>query len=82
MDEIIKKIDSLMKEYHLYGDVYEHFERMIAVEISWGDWKHSHLRFKWMMEENFPESVYFGEKVTEEDGSDCYSAIHYFYFAR
>ena len=48
----------------------------VAVTIEWGDWKHDHFWCADLM-------GYIGyeetkSKVTEEDGSDCYSAIHYF----
>jgi len=50
---------------------------VVEVEISWGDWKHDHLRVKWLMEEI--GAVRLGSVVTEENGSDCYSAVHRFY---
>lgn len=82
MAELEKKIDELMKEYRLFGEkVDERPEiNMIAYEITWGDWKHDHLRMDWMMEENFKNLRSIHKVTTEEDGSDCYSAIHYFYF--
>ena len=49
---------------------------VVECEISWGDWKHEHLRLKWLMEEI--GCVRIGSEVTEEDGSDTYSAIHRF----
>ena len=56
---------------------------IIKAEINWGDWKHDHLYYshlveEWAKENGFlilsPDGV---EKVTEEDGSDCYSGIHH-----
>ena len=52
----------------------------IVVDISWGDWKHEHLWARDLMK--FLGYVEIGGKVTEEDGSDCYSAEHYFLKAR
>lgn len=52
---------------------------ILCIDINWGDWKHEHARLKWLMDEKF-DTTYFGNKVTEEDGSDCYSATHYFAF--
>ena len=82
MAELEKKIDELMEKYHLFGEkVDERPEiNMIAYEITWGDWKHEHLRFDWMMEENFKNLRSIHKVTTEDNGSDCYSAIHYFYF--
>lgn len=54
-----------------YGDL-----PVICVQIDWGDWKHEHLRADWLMEQ-----IGWGKlkvDVTAEDGSDCYSAIHYY----
>ena len=49
----------------------------VAVDISWGDWKHEHLWARDLM--SYLGYTEIGSKVTEEDGSDCYSATHYFY---
>ncbi len=74
-----EKIYDLMKQNRLYGEIIEETENKIAIEISWGDWKHEHLRLDWLIEENFNLKGIQTE-TTEEDGSDCYSAIHYYYF--
>lgn len=47
---------------------------VICAEISWGDWKHDHLRADWAMQEAGFTCV--GQEITEEDGSDTYSAVH------
>ena len=79
MEERSRKIYDLMKENRLHGEIVEETENKTAIEIFWGDWKHDHLRLDFLMEENFDlkkiETI-----ATEEDGSDCYSAIHYYYF--
>ena len=60
-----------------YADeVYDNNIGLKCVSISWGDWKHEHLWCKNLMEYLGYKEI--GSKVTEEDGSDCYSAIHYF----
>lgn len=58
------------------ADVSNSSANKVAVTIEWGDWKHDHFWCEDLM-------GYIGyeqtkSKVTEEDGSDCYSAIHYF----
>ena len=80
MNNRAEKVYNLMKENHLHGEIIEEMENKIAVEICWGDWKHDHLRLKWLMEETFKDLKKVDSYTTEEDGSDCYSAIHYFYF--
>lgn len=51
---------------------------MVRVDINWGDWKHEHARVDWLVRElgGTCEKV----EVTEENGSDCYSASHYYRF--
>lgn len=48
---------------------------LMYVEVK-GDWKHDHLRCKFVMKEHGFE--YLNEDVTEEDGSDFYTAVHYY----
>lgn len=46
----------------------------VEVEVCWGDWKHDHGYLDYVMGKKGFEKI--NEVVTEEDGSDCYSAIH------
>lgn len=73
----INKVNELLKKENLYGYVYDELS-MIAIEIEWGDWKHEHARLDWIMKENGYTKMF--NRITEEDGSDTYSAIHYFGF--
>ena len=64
------------------SEVYEDLDKghtVISVEIRWGDWKHDHLRFDYLMQ-NVLHAKRCESVVVEEDGSDCYSAIHIYYF--
>ena len=75
MNNMVEKIQKVLDDNDLFGSVYNHKDLpIIYVEINWGDWKHDHLRTKCLLESI--GCVYAGEDVTEEDGSDCYSAIH------
>lgn len=50
------------------------YETKGFVDIIWGDWKHSHLRAKHLLDKagwTVTKTI-----VTEENGSDCYSARH------
>lgn len=74
-----EQIDRFLADNGLYPDgVYTNSEGSTSVEISWGDWKHDHIWCDVLMK-------YLGyeteceEEVTEENGSDCYSAIHYYH---
>ena len=74
-----ERVSELMRDNDLHGEVWEEAEEVVAVEICWGDWKHEHARLDWLMRESLhPVSVV--TETTEEDGSDCYSAIHRYYF--
>lgn len=82
MLQMEEKIHKLMEENHIMGEIVDcdKWLRMIAVEVRWGDWKHEHARLNWLVKENFPSLRSVHEVTTEDDGSDCYSAIHYYYF--
>ena len=47
---------------------------VVIVSISWGDWKHDHGFVKYLCKKH--GGVVISSTVTEEDGSDCYSADH------
>lgn len=70
-------VSNLLKENGLYGDVYEHENGCFSIEIEWGDWKHDHAFCDHLMRE-FCGYTCTDEKVTEENGSDTYSSIHFY----
>lgn len=51
-------------------------ETDIEITVKWGDWKHEHLYIEHVMKSN--GFIQIDERTTEEDGSDCYSAVHTF----
>lgn len=70
-----QRINDYLSANGIYGDV-SNYDGTVEVEITWGDWKHEH---------GFCDSLmsYIGYdcddvQETEENGSDCYSAIHYY----
>ena len=70
-------IHSFLNENGVWADVYSQMEgNIVIVNIDWGDWRHSHLWARDLM--SYLGYTEIGNKVTEEDGSDCYSAEHYF----
>lgn len=75
MENIIKRIYEITRENNLWvGDVWDD-DGVLFIEIEWGDWKHGHARLDYLMR-NYFNVVVLGSEVTEEDGSDTYSAIH------
>lgn len=83
---IVKKLD----ENSLWIDdiaVYEEEDDIhIDITINWGDWKHEHRRLDFIMYDiiyeynpKLTKDLYkVNEIITEEDGSDTYSSIHYY----
>ena len=81
LKKLQEKVETLLRENKVYSyelDFDLDNDRLVYIELEWGDWKHDHLRLRWLMEEN--DFKQFGEEVTEEDDSDCYSAIHTFIY--
>lgn len=70
------RISNFLDNNGVYAEVWKENGIAIAVSISWGDWKHQHLWARDLM--SYLGYVEIGSRVTEEDGSDCYSAEHYF----
>ena len=59
-----------------YTDIYC-YGLCIAIKIEWGDWKHEHQYLDYIMKNEFGLDC-CEEEETENDGSDCYSSIHYY----
>ena len=87
--ELIKELNAYLKstwdergEYAPTADVtLRDGADVIYFDITWGDWKHDHLRLYHLVNQFFRDRGYYVEReteVTETDGSDSYSAEHYF----
>ena len=72
-EEDVKRI---FKENNLTYEWWVNFDGTIVVNVEWGDWKHDHAFLNYIMRKNHYRCI--DEVVTEEDGSDTYSATHYF----
>lgn len=83
MKELANKLSEHLTELGRYYDVYPE-EDSVSVDIEWGDWKHDHLWLKQEAKKFFSELneevKSIEDEITEEDGSDTYSAIHTIYF--
>lgn len=75
-EDLHATVSKILKDGNIYGEVDIYPNGEVSVMIEWGDWKHEHGYLRYLMQKNgFTET---NENVTEEDGSDCYSAIHTF----
>lgn len=72
------RAQKFLEDNGVYAEVYRYLHNMpvLVVDIQWGDWKHEHGWSETLMKYLGYREI--GYKVTEEDGSDCYSAEHYF----
>lgn len=70
-----EKVDIILDENGIWHNTFYN-EEHIMVHIPWGDWKHDHLRCDYLLGNLGLTCV--NTEVTEEDGSDCYSAVHYY----
>jgi hypothetical protein len=75
--EIDNDIQRIFKENEMWYEWSVDFDGTVEINVEWGDWKHDHLRLKYIMKENGYCPI--DENVTEEDGSDAYSAVHTFF---
>jgi hypothetical protein len=72
-----QQISRYLSDNECYVDgVYTNRLKVIEVEITWGDLKHEHLWCRDLM--GYLGYIEIGNRVTEENGSDCYYALHYF----
>ena len=76
--EAIEKVEKLLAENNIPSEV-DQFSTLpaLTVHIDWGDWKHEHLATRLLLTEELG-LAYIRSETTEEDGTDCYSATHYF----
>ena len=58
------------------ADIIDFDDEGCDILIEWGDWKHDHIYLKYVMQGHGYNQV--DERVTQEDGSDCYSSVHSF----
>ena len=80
----IEALSAYLAEHSLHYDISPVFKsntgkplpdnHVYDVNIEWGDWKHDHGYCDYLMSEI--GYVKINEATTEENGSDCYSAIH------
>ena len=75
--DIEKDIQRIFKEKDMWYEWGVCLDGTVEIEVCWGDWKHDHLYLDHVMKEN--GYGLRGERVTESNGSDAYSAIHTYF---
>lgn len=71
------KIERYLKRNCMYPDSITGLDeegRLVEIEITDGDWRHDHGRLRHLMA--LVGYVRQDIEVTQEDGSDCFSAVH------
>lgn len=79
--EYLRSKDADFDDIYIEGDPLNNPSAFsVAIDVTWGDWKHSHGWLDHLMElRGFKLQK---ETVTEEDGSDCYSSTHIYSLMR
>ena len=70
-----QELNQYLQSKDLYYDIYETDDGFV-ISVEWGDWKHDHKYLEYLMGEL--DYILVNEKITNADGSDCYSADHYY----
>lgn len=77
-NKYVKELTQIFFDEGEYFDIWGD-KGIIKANIEWGDWKHQHLYFKSRVQKFFDElniKIEIDSEVTEEDGSDTYSALY------
>lgn len=70
-----------LKSKNMYPEMYVDSDNTLCVSIQWGDWKHDHMYIDSLINNFFFNRGLILNRdtvVTEDDGSDVYSATHYY----
>ena len=63
-----EKVQTILRNGELYGEVQTTADGKITVDIEWGDWKHEHVYLRYLMEQK--GFIQTDEKITEENSND------------
>ena len=83
--DLISQVNDLIALENISNDIYVNHDAKLVIEVYQGDWKHDHARLDYLMRKFFNESTKYKlidnySVTTDEDGSDTYSADHYYTF--
>lgn len=72
--ELYMRVWNILSSNNMYYFISVINSSSVEIEVNDGDWKHEHLYLQRVMEKN--GFILLDERVTAEDGSGCYSAVH------
>lgn len=80
-NKVQEEVDKVNKEFksercRMIAEISDLNTMEIAITIEWGDWKHEHQYADYIMAKH--GFTLIKEDVTEENGDDSYSSIHYY----
>lgn len=71
-----KRVQAYLRENDSDYDDLSQTEDGFEISVNWGDWKHSHIFLDRLMKELGYTLI--NEEITEENGDDAYSSIHFY----
>ena len=81
IEEIVEEFEDYMKNEGYTGADLQYYKNIpfrgfyMVYDIDWGDWTHDHGWFKFLVHSFFLSyNIDMDISITEEDGSDAYSA--------
>ena len=72
--EYMEEIEKILEKAKIPAELW-YTNNKVCVDITWGDWKHRHAYADCLIM-RLPYVTDVNTFVTEQDGSDCYSATH------
>lgn len=83
IDDWVFAVEKLLNDNFISCEVYwttYYGFKLVVVSIETRDWKHEHGRADYLVTEELG-GMLIRKEFTWEDGSDCYSANHYYFFS-
>ena len=72
--ELYMRVWNILSSNQMYYFISVINSSSVEIKVNDGDWTHEHLYLQRVMEKN--GFTLLDKRVTAEDGSDCYSAVH------
>lgn len=74
-----EKIQDILNNEYIPGEAYAEGRGVVVIEIEWGNMEHDHNKIDYIVNNKFhPNEIDID--ITADNGTDTYSATHYYYF--